>query len=121
MAASPKVVCWNSAGIKASANSTSKKIAFFDKEFPEGKFAIAAFIETHHKSEDDFPEEFKEYKVTHHLLHTPTHNETHGGIILFINKEYEIISQNEVIPGRLLNVKFNKNKKEYNLSLFYGP
>ena len=119
--ASQKVVCWNSAGIRATANSTPKKFAFFDKEFPDGKFAIAAFIETHHKSEEDFPEEFKAYKVTHHLLHTPTKDETHGGIIVFINKEYNIISQKEVIPGRLLNVKFNKDKKERNLSLFYGP
>ena len=121
--ASPKVVCWNSAGIRAGANSTPKKLAFFDKEFPNGNFAVAAFVETHHKNEDDFSDEFKEYKVTHHLIHTPTNIETHGGIIVLISKEYNIINQNAIIPGRLLNINITHNttKKEHNLSIFYGP
>ena len=121
--ASQKVICWNSAGIRASANSTAKKFAFLDKEFPNAGFAIAALIETHHKSEDDFPDEFKEYKVTHHLIHTPTHVETHGGIIVFISKLYDITDQKVIIPGRLLNIKIihKDTKREHNLSLFYGP
>ena len=121
--ASNKVVCWNSAGIRASANSTKKKFAFLDKEFPNANYAIAALIETHHKSEDDFPDEFDEYKVTHHLLHTPTYEETHGGIIVFISKLYDITDQKVIIPGRLLNIKITHKdtKREHNISLFYGP
>ena len=122
--ASSKVICWNSSGIWASAASTDEKIAFFDNAFPEGKFAIAAFVETHHKDEHDFPQDMKEYGVTHHILHTPTDNtETHGGIIVLISKEYDIISQKVYIPGRLINIKciYNITKKEHNISVFYGP
>ena len=43
-----KIICWNSAGIRASADSTPLKLAFFDKEFPNANFDIAAFVETHH-------------------------------------------------------------------------
>ena len=106
-----KVVCWNSAGIRASANSTAKKFAFLDKEFPKANFAIAALIETHHKNEDDFPDEFKEYRVTHHLIHTPTNIETHGGIIVFINKIYDITDEKVIIPGRIGNPILKKNVK----------
>ena len=70
MMANQKIVCWNSAGIRASANSTTMKLAFFDREFANGNFAIAAFIETHHKDTSDFPEQFQEYEKTHHLVHS---------------------------------------------------
>ena len=122
--ASPKVICWNSSGLRASAKSTPVKIAFFDKEFPKGNFAIAAFVETHHKNEDDFPDEIKEYLVTHHLLHTPTPpGQTQSGIIVLINKEYEIKDNKDIIPGRLMNIKIVhvSTRKDHNLSFFYGP
>ena len=119
--ASQKVVCWNSAGIRASTSSTSEKLAFFNKEFPNANFAIAAFIETHHKNVDEIPEEFKEFETTHNIVHTPAQNETHSGIIVLISKEHEIITQTEVIPGRLLNVKIRKNLRDRNISVFYGP
>ena len=51
----PKVICWNSAGLRASTVTTPKKMAFFDSQFPNANFAIAAFIETHHKSEQEIP------------------------------------------------------------------
>ena len=121
MAGSQKVVCWNSAGMRASANSTALKFAFFEKEFPNANFAIAAFIETHHKDAGDYAHEFKEFEVTHNVIHTPVKNESHSGIIVFINKEYEIKSHVEVIPGRLLNVKISRNRKQQNLTFFYGP
>lgn len=118
-----KVVCWNSAGIRSGANSTAMKLAFFDQQFSNGNFAIAAFIETHHKNATDLPVEFKEYEKTHHLIHSPTKNETHGGVLAFISKNYDIITQNEIIPGRLLNIKFSDKStgKVHNLSIFYGP
>ena len=119
-----KVVCWNSAGIRASATSTPSKIAFFDNEYPNGNFAIAAFTETHHKGIDDLPEKFREYSVTHHLIHSPTStSETHGGVLALISKQYNITNYREVIPGRLLNIKFTYGNTETqnNLSIFYGP
>ena len=122
--ASSKVICWNSAGIRASAESTSTKIAFFDQQFPNRDFAIAAFVETHHRDENDLPEEFKEYLVTHHILYNPTPpDHTHSGIIVLVNKEFDITCQKEIIPGRLMNIKIRQKtaKTEYNLSIFYGP
>ena len=55
------VVMWNSGGLRAAAPSTAQKMAFFDKEFPEANFSVAAFLETHHKNEDDFPDLINEY------------------------------------------------------------
>ena len=120
--ASTKVICWNSAGLRANTESTRAKMAFFDSKFPNGKFEIAAFIETHHKDDDDLPEELGQYKTSHNVLHTPTHMETHGGIIILISKDYTITSRTEAIPGRLLNVKYTHKTftVERNLSIFYG-
>ena len=62
--------------------------------------------------------------ITHHIVHTPTPpDHTHSGIIVLVNKEYDIISQKEIIPGRLMNIKIRhkSTKTEYNLSIFYGP
>ena len=123
MMTSRKIICWNSAGIRASGKTTPMKVAFFEKEFPDANFNIAAFLETHHKDPDDFPVVFKEFEKTHHLIHTPTVSETHGGIIVFVSRNNDIVAQNEVIPGRLLNVKFTDkaSSESYNLSIFYGP
>ena len=117
-----KVVCWNSAGLRASADSTAEKMAYFDAEFPHSNFAIAAFVETHHKNEDDLPEELAYYSTTHNVYHTPTHDETHAGIIVIISKEYRVVSITEAIPGRLLNIKCKRtnNEEENNISVFYG-
>ena len=109
--------------MRASANSTPEKLAFFDQVFPNANFSIAAFVETHHANEDDIPDEIKQYTTTHHLLHTPTPStETHSGIIVLVSKEYEIKNKTDIIPGRLLNITLvhQATKMEHNLSVFYG-
>ena len=58
------VVMWNSGGLRAAALSTAQKLGFFDKEFPEANFSVAAFLETSHKDEDDFPDLINEYRTT---------------------------------------------------------
>ena len=116
------VICWNSAGIRAGSKSTPEKLAFLDSQFPNANFAILALVETHHKNEEDIPGELLQYKSSHHLIHSPTHAETHGGLILFINKSIDIINEREVIPGRLINITISREKdEEINLSVFYGP
>lgn len=50
---------WNCNGLRASADFSDSKLDFFDKEFPNGSFAIAAFIETHHRNVEDFPAKLK--------------------------------------------------------------
>ena len=120
---SRRIVCWNSAGLRASGINTPMKVAFFEKEFPNANFNIAAFVETHHKDADDFPVLFQEFKKTHHLIHSPTSSETHGGVVVFISKNYEIVDQAVLIPGRLLNIKIHDQTTSefFNLSIFYGP
>ena len=119
-----KIVLWNCSGLRTSANFTAHKMGFFDKELPNANFAIAIFVETHHRGEDDFPQLIREYTHTHKVIHTPTPiNHSHSGVILLIRKDLDIISSIVKIPGRLLNVKFRYKDwdKTFNLSAFYGP
>ena len=86
----------------------SKKTGFFDKEFTDANFSVAAFLETHHRNENDFPDLIKEYIVTHHCIHTPTLPDyAYSGIIILVNKQYDILHFEITMPGRMLNVQSN--------------
>ena len=118
-----KVTMWNSSGIRAGTASTPAKMALFDNENPKADYTIAAFVETHHRNTDDFPEYITEHAEHFNIVHTPTPpTHTHSGIIIMISKAYDIIQQNTVIPGRLINVHISHKttKHEYNLSVYYG-
>ena len=119
---SKKVICWNSAGIKSGSKSTPDKLALLDSQYPNANFAILALVETHHKNKNEIPEELLEYESSHRPFHTPTQEETHGGIILFVSKNFKILREEVVIPGRLINITFSIDEdREINLSIFYGP
>ena len=100
-----QVVLWNSAGFRASAASTVDKFNFFDSQFPNASFSIAALVETHHKDAHDYSPELGQYAQTHHIIHSPVNSETHSGIVVIVSKMYDILGQIDVIPGRLFNVK----------------
>ena len=111
---------WNSGGLWASAETMNQKMAFFDKEYPQANFTVTAFLETHHKDEDDFPDLINEYMVTHHCRHTPTPpDHTHSGIIVLVNKQYDILQTVIKIPGGMLNLHLQHNgtKHTYNLTV----
>ena len=115
-----KIVLWNSGGLCAAIPSTPLKMGFFDKEFPNANFTVAAFVETHHKTENDFPDLIQEYALYNHAIHSPrTPEQTHTGIIVLISEAYDILQSKIIIPGRLINVIFRHNltKHEYNLSV----
>ena len=57
-----KVILWNSAGLRASTDSTAAKFAFFDSQFSNAKFSIAAFVETHHKDDQDFTPDLGQFE-----------------------------------------------------------
>ena len=120
MMASQNIIFWNSAGFRAGTYSTPDKFSFLDKQNPNGNFAIAALVETHHKDEGDYSQDLGQYHQTHYIKHSPVHNETHSGIIVIIRKDFEFVSQSEAIPGRLLNIKVKKLKTTINISVFYG-
>ena len=113
-------VLWNSAGLRASTASTSQKFSFFDSQFKNANFSIAAFVETHHKDHKDFTQDFFQYHQTHTIVHSPVKDETHSGIIILISKEYEILDETETLPGRLFTVKLKKRGIETILTVFYG-
>jgi len=53
--ADTKVTMWNSSGLRTGTDTTYAKMAFFDQQNTNGNYTIAAFIETHHRDEKDFP------------------------------------------------------------------
>ena len=119
-----RIAVWNCSGIRATAGSTSQKLDLFDSTFPNAGFEVAAFIETHHKDSADFPPLIQHYTATHTCIHSPTPpSHTHSGIVVLIHNTFSIIHTQEVIPGRLLNIKFASpgGGPQYNLSAFYGP
>ena len=118
---SHKVVLWNSAGLRASTDSTAAKFSFFDNQFSNAKFSIAAFVETHHKDDQDFSAELNLFHMTHNIVHSAVFKETHSGVILLISKTYDIVKTSDPIPGRLLNVHLREKEHILSLSVFYGP
>ena len=121
MMASLEFVCWNTCGVRASTDTTTDKLAFFDKEI-DRNFAVACILESHHHDESDFPKELLEYQATHQILHTPAAIGEYAGIIALVSDTFEVTETNVTIPGRLLNfkIKCNTTQKEYNISAFYG-
>ena len=117
------VTMWNCSGLRATTVTTLAKMALFDKENPNASYTIAAFVETHHRHTDDFPSYISQQSQHFHILHTPT-TTTHAysGIILLISKEYDILKENIVIPGRLINIRIahKMTKHQYNISVYYG-
>ena len=120
--ADTRIVSWNMNGLRKNQSSTADKLAFLDNHFPNAQFDILILLETHHKDAEDLPEDLFKYQTSHHLIHTPTQNETYAGIVVLISKEFERIQENASLPGRLLNffIKHTKTKKEYNFSAFYA-
>ena len=89
MSSNLKLVMWNSGGVRNSADSTPLKMGFFDKEFTSSNFSVAAFLETHHKSERDFPDLLRQYETHYKIVHTPTPpNFTHAGIIVLVHHRH---------------------------------
>ena len=114
------VLMWNCAGFRDSTPTTPSKFLFLDKQFPNANFSIAALVETHHKDQNDFSQDLGQYQTTHNIFHSPVKDETHSGVILVVRKDFELVSQSEPIPGRLLNVRMTRLGRSFSLSVFYG-
>ena len=99
-----KGVAWNCGGLRSSSSQASSKSLYFEKTF-QTDFDIAFFLETHHKEEGEIPPEILRYSNTHHILHSPAaQDESHAGIIALVNQTYEIVNNNSLIQGRILNI-----------------
>ena len=108
MMAAFKVVMWNWCKFHAPEDG------FFEN------FSLAAFLETHHKHEDDFPDLINEYVINHHLIHAPTPTEyKHCSIVILVNKQSDILQSEIKIPGRMVNLKLahNVTRHEYKVTV----
>ena len=107
MMAELKIALWNCGGLRRSSPSTSRKMAFFDKELQHNAFHFAAFVETHHRDDDDFPLPLKlrHQSSQYHIIHT-TATKTHrsAGIIILLHTSYQVLQCEDFLPGRLMNV-----------------
>ena len=66
-----KVICWNCGGLRRHSPATQDKMDFFQTQYPTAHFSVLAFLETHHRHEEDFPPYLLEFASTHTLIHTP--------------------------------------------------
>ena len=86
MMGSLKGFAWNCGGLRRGAASTITKVAFFEKNV-KTDFDFFFFLETHHKDENDLPNELLRYEDTHHIVHSEMdEHDTHTGIIRLISK-----------------------------------
>ena len=114
---------WNCGGLRRSAASTYSKVMFFEKNF-KNDFDFFFFLETHHKDENEIPNELLRYEDTHHIIHSETDtHETHSGIIGLIRKKYTVIENEELVKGRILRIKLSEqtSKESYNIAVVYFP
>ena len=113
------IAMWNSGGLQAATPSMAQKM-----EFPEANFSVAAFLETQHKDEDDFPDLSNEYRTHHHCIHAPTPPDNkNSGIIPLVNKQYDVLHSEIKMPGHILDVHLAHavTKHTYNLMVYYAP
>ena len=116
-----KCLVWNCTGLRDSTATSQNKALYFEKEH-KNDFTVAFFIETHHKSENEISKEILRYQGTHHIVHTAASDkEPYSGIIGLVRKDYDIIEQNELIQGRILNLKIehSSSKAKHNISAVY--
>ena len=118
-----KVVCWNCGGLRRHSPTSLHKMAFLSKQYPTVDFSVLALLETHHRTEDDFPPFIQDLACTHTLIHTPANPlETYTGIILLIDHAYEVLTTTVVVPGRVINLQLRHTRfqQEHNLTFYYG-
>ena len=114
---------WNCGGLRRSTASTLSKVMFFEKTF-QNDFDFFFFLETHHKDENDLPNELLRYKDTHHIVHSETaEHATHTGIIGLIRNNYTISDVVHIIQGRILGLKVTDTTTQtaYRISAVYLP
>ena len=119
--ASLKVVMWNSGAFGPPLIPRTRKWPFLTKNTHKRTFQLQPFWK-HHKDEDDFPDLINEYMGTHHCRHIPTPpDHTHSGIIVLVDKQYDILQSVIKIPGRLLNLhlRHKATTHTYNLTVYY--
>ena len=118
-----KVILWNGSGIRPSSHTTKQKLDFFDKEFANSNFAIAAFVETHLKQDDDLPTQIKIHSTHYQIINEPTSpSETHAGILVLVHEDFQISRTSVIQPGRMITCHLTHKivNTSFQLVVIYG-
>ncbi len=113
-----KFVMWNCSGVLPTS-SPEEKLLFLVNNF--SIFDVLILLETHHKDSKELPSILDAYKNSYHLIHTEASLEDpFAGIIVLVDKRVTVISQTELIQGRLLNLKLKLGDNVLCVSTMYG-
>ena len=118
--ASLKFLMWNCGGL-TTTNVSQAKSMFFEKNF-NTSFDAAFFVETHHTSDTDIPQELLRYQNTHTMVHSfATLEKRYTGILGLIHNDFDIVCVKNPIQGRIMNIKMKHvpTNTLYNLSVIY--
>ena len=114
-----KCAMWNCSGILPT--SSAKEKLDFINSCAGSPFDMLFLIETHHKVLDDITPLLHALLKDSSIAHTKAScGDPYAGIVVLINKNLDLLSHSEIIPGRLLNLSVKGNKKIYNISTIYG-
>jgi len=118
-----KLVSWNCQGLRLDSPQTFQKMYFLESQYPQHKFDVLALVETHHNYETDLPPIFNEYRVNHHIIHTPAPpSDPFSGIVVVLNAQFTVLSTDTHLAGRIVTIKFQHHvtEEEYILTVYYG-
>ena len=114
-----KCSLWNCSGI-VSSNSTQEKIDFLFNT-ANNDFDILVLVETHHKLVQDIQSSLLTRSNAYHFLHTGAEEgDAYAGIIVLVNKNFEITDEQALLPGRILSFKLRSKNRTYKVSAIYG-
>ena len=123
MMGSLRCFSWNCGGLRRDSASTLSKVMYFEKNF-KNSFDFFFFLETHHKDENEIPNEFMRYKDKHHIVHSEIDDQdSHAGIIGLIRKDYTLSDIKHLIQGRILYLSIRDSLKDttHQISVVYLP
>ena len=118
-----KVISWNPQGIQKNGARTQLKCDFLEKEYNNNNFDILTLQETHHKTEESFPQYINNLKISHNLFQTPaSETDPYAGIVTLVHKDWKVVENKVLVEGRLLQVTIQKGKgKSYKVICVYAP
>ena len=113
---------WNSGGLRAAPPSTAQKMEFFDKGFLR-QISLSQPFWKHITKMRMISDLINEYRTHHHCIHAPTPlDNKHSGIILLVNKQYDVLHTEIKMPSRMVNIHLahTVTKHAYNLTVYYA-
>ena len=112
-----KVAVWNCSGL-LSSTSALEKVKFL-QVCPS--FDILILIETHHRNFQDIQPRLHSFSLSFNFFHTEaTSDDPYAGIVILVSNRLSLKSDSVLLPGRIINLRIENNREEFNLSAIYG-